>query len=222
VQDELERLNPARVFVLGGTSAVSTQVEQNNQSPPPPAAGTSERAQKALAALESLTVTTKEASGYDRKKFGSGWSTVYKCDTRNRVLLRDLKVASFDEGKCHVLSGTLEDPYTGTTIDFVRGVGTSNAVQIDHVVAVSTAWKMGANTWTDSVRRAFYNDEENLLAVDGPTNGSKGDKTLGEWQPPNESFHCEFTLIYVEVTDKYDLALKPVDKEFAQETLPSC
>ncbi len=33
-----------------------------------------------------------------------------------------------------------DDPYTGATIDFVRGPDTSSAVQIDHVVSLSDAW----------------------------------------------------------------------------------
>lgn len=219
VQAELTRLDPSRIIILGGTSAVSQKVVDAVRG-----AGDdiSARAAAALRALDGLTVTSTEAPGYDRSKFGSGWAQVQGCDTRNRVLIRDLTEHTMDDGKCHVLTGTLKDPYTGKSINFVRGVGTSNAVQIDHVVAVSTAWKMGANTWNNQERRTFYNDTDNLLAVDGPTNGSKGDKTLGEWQPPNKDFHCEFTYIYIETSDKYDLAVKPVDVSFAEDLLPTC
>ena len=41
--------------------------------------------------------------------------------------------------------GTLKDPYTGTTINFVQGKKTSAAVQIDYVVALAAAWRTGAN-----------------------------------------------------------------------------
>lgn len=44
---------------------------------------------------------------------------------------------------CVVASGTLDDPYTATTIFFVRGPN-SGDVQIDHVVALSDAWQKGA------------------------------------------------------------------------------
>ena len=43
-----------------------------------------------------------------------------------------------------MLTGTLADPYTGDAIDFLRGSGTSSAVQIDHVVALADAWQKGA------------------------------------------------------------------------------
>jgi hypothetical protein len=59
------------------------------------------------------------------------------CDTRNDILARDL--TNVDATNCRVYSGTLSDPYTATTITFVRGNDTSADVQIDHVVALSDA-----------------------------------------------------------------------------------
>src|SRR6185312_7219156 len=71
------------------------------------------------------------------------------CDTRNDILARDLSGETFKPGThdCVVLTGTLADPYSGTTIQFQRGEGTSDEVQIDHVVALSDAWQKGAQTW---------------------------------------------------------------------------
>ena len=68
------------------------------------------------------------------------------CDTRNDILARDLEGETFKPGTrdCVVLTGTLDDPYTATTIAFERGNATSSAVQIDHVVALSDAWQKGA------------------------------------------------------------------------------
>jgi hypothetical protein len=47
--------------------------------------------------------------------------------------------AGFDTNDCIVLTGTLHDPYTGTTIAFQRGQDTSDDVQIDHVLSVPVA-----------------------------------------------------------------------------------
>ena len=65
------------------------------------------------------------------------------CDTRNDILGRDLVAAEIKPGSngCAVLSGTLRDPYTDTTVEFHRGDGTSSKVQIDHVVALSHCCK---------------------------------------------------------------------------------
>ena len=79
------------------------------------------------------------------------WSDVDRngCDTRNDILARDLTGETFKPGtrNCVVLTGSLADPYSGRTIAFQRGQGTSEAVQIDHVVALSDAWQTGAQGW---------------------------------------------------------------------------
>ena len=83
-----------------------------------------------------------------------------------------------------------DDPYTGTTIAFVAA-GTSDAVQIDHVVALSDAWQKGAQQLAADARLSlFANDPLNLLAVDGPTNQRKGDGDAATWLPPARSYRC--------------------------------
>ena len=59
------------------------------------------------------------------------------CDVREDVLARDLADVRYKSlTSCRVASGVLNDPYTGKTIHFKRGIDTSRAVQIDHVVAL--------------------------------------------------------------------------------------
>ena len=104
------------------------------------------------AALAALPVKgPASSSGYTREQFGQAWADVdgNGCDTRNDVLAQDLADVSLKPGThdCVVLSGTLADPYTGTVLDFARGPG-STAVQIDHVVALSAAWRTGAQGWS--------------------------------------------------------------------------
>lgn len=84
-----------------------------------------------------------------------------------RALARDLPPR-------YVRPPTGSRPYTATTIFFVQGPASAD-VQIDHVVALSAAWRTGAQQWTATTRKAFANDPLNLLAVHGPTNASKGD-----------------------------------------------
>src|SRR3712207_8648084 len=64
---------------------------------------------------------------------------------------RDLDDVELKPGTndCVVLRGTLDDPYTGRTIEFVRGEKTSGLVEIDHVVALADAWQKGAQSWED-------------------------------------------------------------------------
>src|SRR3954447_19857814 len=102
-----------------------------------------------LAALAAVEVKGRAPrTGYERDNFGSGWVDTDRngCDTRNDVLARDLSNETFKPGtrNCVVLTGTLADPYSGRSIAFQRGQGTSDDVQIDHVVALSDAWQKGA------------------------------------------------------------------------------
>src|SRR6059058_4723561 len=120
----------------------------------------------ALAALTALPVKGRAPkTGYSREQFGAGWLTVNGCDTRDRILRRDLtRSSTVMDGTCEVRSGRLDDPYTAAPIAFVRGDGAD--VDIDHVVALGDAWQKGAQQWSPARRIAFANDPLNLLAVD--------------------------------------------------------
>ncbi|MDQ0575409.1 HNH endonuclease family protein [Agromyces albus] len=182
----------------------------------------------ALAELDTITVKGKAPmTGYDREGvFGSAWidSDRNGCDQRNDVLDRDLSAKTYkpDTGDCVVLSGTLDDPYTGATIPFARGQDTSAAVQIDHVYPLGMAWRQGAQQWTQEQRIAFANDFDNLIAVDGPVNGQKGDSGPAAWLPPNKVYRCEYVIDFVEVTAKYDLSLPQPDVDAARRILEAC
>ena len=161
------------------------------------------------ALLDSLATKGRAPkTGYDRDQFGPAWTDDNNdeyghngCDTRNDILRRDLSGIKLDPHTrgCVVLSGRLQDPYTGKTIMFMRGAGTSEAVQIDHVVALSDAWQKGAQQWSADRRRDFANDPLELLAVDGPANEAKGDGDAATWLPPQKSFRCSYVGRQVEI-----------------------
>lgn len=180
---------------------------------PLPAGDTDAGAQ--LAKLDALPIKGRAPkTGYDRAQFGPAWSddvTVADghngCDTRNDILRRDLVDIELKPGTndCVVLSGTLNDPYTGTTIAFQRGRGTSRAVQIDHIVALSDAWQKGAQQWDETTRRNFANDPLNLQATAGAINEQKGDGDAATWLPPNKSYRCDYVSRIVDVKATYGL-----------------
>ncbi len=110
-------------------------------------------------------------TGYTRAQFGETWTDNNNdplghngCDTRNDILRRDLTSVALKPGSngCTVLTGTLADPYTATTISFTRGASTSTAIQIDHVVPLGDAWQTGAQTMTAQRRVDLANDPLNL------------------------------------------------------------
>ena len=189
--------------------------------PTTPAAGT------ALAALATLEVKGRAPkTGYDRELFGQAWADVDRngCDTRNDVLRRDLVDVVLDARTdgCVVLSGLLADPYTGSTIDFLRGVDTSSDVQVDHVVALSDAWQKGAQQWDAATREAFANDPLNLLAVDGPTNSAKGDGDAATWLPPLRSVRCEYVARQVAVKAGYGAWVTEAERDAVARVLADC
>lgn len=182
-------------------------------------------AKTALSALNTLAVKGRAPkTGYERSLFSDGWGDqAWGCDTRNFILKRDLtSIVMRPNETCIVASGVLKDPYTLKTISFVRGVKTSLAVQIDHVVAVSDAWQKGAQQISSQQRYNFYNDPLNLLAVDGPTNSSKGDGDAATWLPPNKGFRCAYVARQVAVKAKYKLWVTTAEKAAIAGVLAKC
>lgn len=184
--------------------------------------------QSAATVLESLPVKGRAAkTGYNRKaKFGTAWKDVDHngCDTRNDILKRDLTDVKFKSGtkECVVRSGTLADPYTGTSIKFTKGNKTSSAVQIDHVVALSDAWQKGAQQLSQESRVQLANDPYNLLAVDGTANKQKSDSDAASWLPSNKSFRCEYVARQIGVKAKYSLWVTQAEHDAMANVLSSC
>lgn len=176
-------------------------------------------AAEALAEFEVKGRSPK--TGYSRDQFGDGWALLNGCDTRNAILYRDLRDAVVGED-CKVESGTLHDPYTGTTIKFTRGATTSDDVQIDHVVALSDAWQKGAQSLSAQMREDLANDPLELLAVEGKANQQKSDGDAATWLPPHKPFRCQYVARQIAVKKKYDLWVTQTEKDAMLRVLGSC
>jgi hypothetical protein len=173
--------------------------------------------------LERLEVKGRASkTGYSRDEYGNGWATVAGCDMRNIMLARGMTETKLATDNCVVLSGTLPDPYTGKTIEFVRGNKTSSLVQIDHVVALSDSWQKGAQNLDAETRQQLANDPLELLAVDGPANQEKGDGDAATWLPPNKSFRCQYVARQIAVKAKYSLWVTEAEKSAMKRVLSGC
>lgn len=181
---------------------------------------------RAAEALRRLEVRdADDAPDYNRQYFGEAWADVDHngCDTRNDILARDLTDVRLRGGStCVVASGRLHDPYTGADIPFIRGVETSEAVQIDHVVALADAWRAGAWQWSEEQRQRFANEPMNLLAVDGPTNQDKGDGRADEWLPPRAEYHCEYATRQIAVKNLWGLSVTEGEVRALADALATC
>ena len=227
---------PAVTQPVPASSSTSTSTEEPGVAPSVPTTSTprgsasptvTAEGGSALAALHRLPVKGRAPmTGYSRTEFGPAWADVDRngCDTRNDILRRDLRGVVLKAGThgCRVQSGVLVDPYTGTTVDFVRGVGTSLAVQIDHVVALGDAWQKGAQSLTLEQRTAMANDPLDLLAVTGSVNQRKGDGDAATWLPPLRSSRCAYVARQVAVKSAYHLWVTAAERDAIAHVLATC
>ena len=181
----------------------------------------------AAAVLETLPVKGRAPkTGYSRDQFGQTWADVNRngCDTRNDILKRDLISITYKPKTrdCVVLTGVLEDKYSGETINFVRGNISSMDVQIDHVVALSNAWQTGAFKLTMIERTALANDPLNLFAVKGRLNSQKSDGDAATWLPPLKSYRCAYVAQQIAVKAKYSLWVTAPEKSAILGILAKC
>ncbi|MGW8378075.1 HNH endonuclease family protein [Streptomyces sp. ODS28] len=176
---------------------------------------------KARALIEKVATKGRgPKTGYERDEFGYAWKDTLPrevpyarngCDTRNDLLKRDGRKVRYRGGSdCVVTSMTLDDPYTGKTIDWRKSRAV--AVQIDHVMPLSYNWQMGASRWPKEKRESIANDPLNLLPVDGPANGAKSDKGPASWLPPDKGVRCAYSVRFAQVSQKYELPVTAPDK----------
>ncbi|WP_308123532.1 GmrSD restriction endonuclease domain-containing protein [Modestobacter marinus] len=208
-----------------GTGPASPAVDAVSEAATRASASAPAPGRAAAEVLATLTVKGRAPqTGYDRDEFGPTWSDVDRngCDTRNDVLARDLSRKTFEAGThdCVVVRGTLADPYTAQTIEFVKGDGSS--VDIDHVVALGNSWQTGSFAWDEARRTAFANDPLNLLAVDYSANRQKGDADAATWLPPNRAARCGYAARQIAVKAAYGLWVTRAEHDALQRVLDTC
>ena len=213
----------------GGSGAVSTDghavsplVDPDGTKPGLAPISSAADLSAARALINQLaTRTPASLSGYTRDKFGPAWTDGATgdpfagngCDTRNDVLARDGQNVQDESGKsskCVVESMALDNPYTGQNIQFTKKNAT--AIQIDHVLPLAYSWQMGSSGWTAAHREQLANDPLELLAVDGPDNGAKGDSGPAAWMPPSKAIACSYSVRFAQVAIKYQLPVTSADK----------
>lgn len=215
-------------FRLAGAAMLLVMAAEIGWSAPPAGADPSGDISALLATLPIKGRAPK--TGYNRGQFGDAWSDDVEvanghngCDTRNDILRAQLVDVETKPGTngCVVLSGVLHDPYTGTTVEFHRGPGSSDQVQIDHVVALSDAWQTGAADMDETARRDFANDPRNLQATIGSVNQEKGDSDAASWLPPNKAYRCTYVSRIVDVKAAYGLWVTQAEHDAIERVLAS-
>lgn len=165
------------------------------------------------AKLAELTLTEPLTVDYVRSDWKHWIGS--PCNTRQEVLIAQGDNVETD-AKCKILSGSWVDPYSLVVFD------NASDLDIDHVIPLSYAAQMGANSWSKEVKEQFANDQSQLLAVSAKENRSKGDKGPSKYMPPNKSFHCEYSTIWVETAYKYNIAITVKDRTALEKGLKTC
>jgi hypothetical protein len=151
------------------------------------------------------------------------------CDTRERILRRDALPGTAAVGpQCRIFG-----QWSRVYVPDVGGPVTNpSLIEIDHIVALSDAWRSGGWRWFDpsapdldravARMRAFAQADDVLWAVDGNENGRKNDKGPGDWQPPNTAAGCEYATRYVTIKATWGLTITSRDRDAAGRLLDSC
>ncbi|WAX79626.1 HNH endonuclease family protein [Streptomyces sp. KMM 9044] len=141
------------------------------------------------------------------------------CSTRNEVLLEEAVNAPEQSGRCTLTGGTWYSPYDDTYVNGARGL------DIDHLVPLAEAWDSGAGTWTAAEREAYANDLDDqraLIAVTARSNRSKADQDPATWQPPAETYRCQYYTDWVTIKTRWQLAIDPAEQTALEELADAC
>lgn len=153
---------------------------------------------------------------YNRLQHFGAWvgdPTHASChNTRARALIRDSrKPVQFSESNnCTVKSGEWLDPYTGDIVTDAQ------QLQIDHVVPLKDAYRVGAFKWNYQQRCAYANFMANnyhLLSVSGHENMSKGDKSPDGYIPPNPRVQCGYLEAWLKIKLIWGLIVLPPEAQ---------
>ncbi|WP_285619324.1 HNH endonuclease family protein [Kineosporia sp. NBRC 101677] len=192
---------------IGMNSAQASQVSSDS----PEVTSAAARTTTGKALLGKLKVRAVHRGGYKRDKFGEDWLDVNDdCqNTRSEVLQRDskVKVTFYSASQCAVLTGRWTSPYEGRTWTDAR------KLEIDHVVALSEAWKSGASKWKKSKRLSYANDLGygwTLKPVTRSVNQDKVDKDPAEWLPDKN--RCTYARQWVAIKYRWGLSVDTGEK----------
>lgn len=182
----------------------------------------------ASSALQDLAIkAAASTNGYDRDKFGNGWTDTdgNGCDTRNDTLAHDLVNETFDPGSdCEVATGTLRyEPYLGIkNFKFVADGSYEQGLDTEHIVALGNAWTTGAKGWSKAKRVKFANDPLELMMTNNSENRSKGSDAANEWLPKNTAYRCGYVATQIRIKGEYGLWVTPAEHDAMDAVLDTC
>lgn len=214
------KIDPSEIGPFDGPSIsipreVSEGVQFQGQSLQP----TAQEVADAQATLASLEVAPENKSAYyDRaEQFGRSFST----GVVGRLEHRDIPQGTFNNPapQARAIGGSFVDPYTGDTVEIIRGSSTD--ADVDHIVPLHEVVESESPSrpLSSSDKISIANDFDNLQLVGSSINRSKGDKDPGEWMPPNTSSHLRYAIATINVKSKYGLTVDQAEHDVLSAVL---
>lgn len=172
----------------------------------------------AKAQLAKLHVAPEKSVNYNRaEQFGRSFQTGVVGGLEHRDIPNATFVSSSSTSRAS--GGSFVDPYSGKTVTIVKGSSQDTAV--DHVVALSEAYKSGADSWSQEQRLKYANDPNVLAVVDHGVNSAKSDYDASQWLPSYAPAQCRFVIAQISIKSSYNLNVDSKEKEALSSVLSS-
>lgn len=187
----------------------------------------------AMDKLKNNIAKESPQKGYSRRQFmkNGSWNKVSdknsvgwedfkprNCSVRQAVVLTTGEKVKTGKNRCKAESGKWVDPY-GTG----KSTTNSSTFDLDHIVALSNAWKSGASKLDVDTRNKIANDRDNLILSDSAANRSKGDQRIDEWTPKkNSPSYCGYALKYATIKARYNLTVTQSEYDKLQSISQEC
>lgn len=140
------------------------------------------------------------------------------CDARQDALVAwSVVPATVDRaGTCKVVAGSWVSPYDGRTTN------NPSDVDVDHLVPLENAFVSGGWRWTAGQRRAFANEQAELVVTSATSNRSKGSKPPNEWRPTDRASWCAYAVGWVEIKQRWSLTATTAERDALGQMLDTC
>lgn len=160
--------------------------------------------------------------GYDRDDWRHWIDADGDCqNARHEVLIEEsLSPVTFrNSSGCTVDTGQWLALFTGTV------VVDASSLDVDHMVPLANAHRSGAWAWSPAQKRLYANELSypgHLIAVTASANRSKGADGPEAWQPPDQSYYCQYATDWVVIKSEWELSVTEAEWAALDQMLNAC
>ena len=181
--------------------------------------------------MSGIIIAEATSAQYSRNEYEPNWDVGSGCNIRARILQKTSLVAvKTSSNGCTVTYGSWVDPYTGETLTgnpYQGDDGTSNDLDIDHIIPLKYVNSHGGSEWSHEQKRSYGSSLSAMekgvyVAVSASENRKKGDSGPSEYYPPNDSYRCEYAQKWRDIAKEYSISLSLNDYNTILNVLISC